>query len=163
MNPRLLAIPAALVSLILFQASAPAQVKSPPKGFTALFNGKDLSGWHGMDISPYKLAALIGAGGVGEVYRARDTRLGREVALNVIHAEVARDPERIMVVNIRGGADFEAGTPRLLFRTTLDRGEAGNWAVSHDGRRFIMSAPGTLPSPRSVIVVADWTKELALK
>src|SRR5438105_3012248 len=38
---------------------ADAGEPQPPRGFTALFNGKDLSGWHGMPhFSPYKLAAL---------------------------------------------------------------------------------------------------------
>jgi len=49
----------------------------------------------GSTLGPYKIIAPIGSGGMGEVYRARDTRLSRDVALKVIHAEVAREPERI--------------------------------------------------------------------
>jgi predicted Ser/Thr protein kinase len=48
----------------------------------------------GDKLGPYEIVAPIGAGGMGEVYRARDTRLKREVALKVLPAEVARDPER---------------------------------------------------------------------
>jgi hypothetical protein len=45
--------------ILLAAAVAPAAPVEPPKGFTALFNGKDLSGWHGMPhYDPYKLAAL---------------------------------------------------------------------------------------------------------
>ena len=49
----------------------------------------------GATLGPYKILAPLGAGGMGEVYRARDTRLGRDVAIKVIPAELARDPERI--------------------------------------------------------------------
>ncbi|MBP1653861.1 MAG: serine/threonine protein kinase [Bacteroidetes bacterium] len=48
----------------------------------------------GTRLGPYEVSGFIGAGGMGEVYRAKDTRLGRSVALKVLPAEVASDPER---------------------------------------------------------------------
>ncbi len=49
----------------------------------------------GTRLGPYEILGSLGAGGMGEVYRALDTRLGRAVAVKVIPAELARDPDRI--------------------------------------------------------------------
>jgi tetratricopeptide (TPR) repeat protein len=49
----------------------------------------------GTRLGPYEIVALIGSGGMGEVYRARDTRLGRDVAIKVLTGEFAADPERL--------------------------------------------------------------------
>src|SRR5512136_2994397 len=48
----------------------------------------------GTRLGPYEVVGLIGAGGMGEVYKARDTRLDRTVAIKVLPAEKVADPER---------------------------------------------------------------------
>ena len=48
----------------------------------------------GARLGPYEIVAPLGAGGMGEVYRARDTRLNRDVALKVLPEDFARDPSR---------------------------------------------------------------------
>ena len=49
----------------------------------------------GRSLAHYRITASIGAGGMGEVYRATDTKLGREVALKVLPGEMASSPERL--------------------------------------------------------------------
>jgi serine/threonine protein kinase len=49
----------------------------------------------GTKLGPYEIQSPLGAGGMGEVYRATNTKLGRDVALKVLPAEMAHDPERL--------------------------------------------------------------------
>jgi serine/threonine-protein kinase len=49
----------------------------------------------GSRLGPYDILAALGAGGMGEVYRAKDTKLGREVALKILPASFVSDPERV--------------------------------------------------------------------
>ena len=49
----------------------------------------------GARLGAYEILAILGAGGMGEVYRARDTRLGREAAITVILDAFAADPDRV--------------------------------------------------------------------
>src|ERR671928_1397360 len=49
----------------------------------------------GVRVGAYEIVAAIGAGGMGEVYRARDRKLDRDVAIKVLPEAVAADPERI--------------------------------------------------------------------
>ena len=47
----------------------------------------------GQKLGPYEIVSPLGAGGMGEVYRARDTRLGREVAIKVLPQHLSSNPD----------------------------------------------------------------------
>jgi serine/threonine protein kinase len=49
----------------------------------------------GQRLGPYEIMSALGAGGMGEVYRARDTKLNRDVATKVLLPAVANDPDRL--------------------------------------------------------------------
>src|SRR5205085_11523856 len=49
----------------------------------------------GSRLGPYEIVALLGAGGMGEVYRARDDRIGRDVAIKILHGDVARFEQEV--------------------------------------------------------------------
>src|SRR5947208_15961572 len=49
----------------------------------------------GTKLGPYEILAPLGAGGMGEVYRVRDSRLGREVAIKVLPESFSKDPDRL--------------------------------------------------------------------
>jgi Tol biopolymer transport system component len=76
----------------------------------------------GRSLGQYRITAAIGAGGMGEVYRATDTRLGREVAIKVLPASTAADPERRKRFEQEARSASALNHPNIL--TVYDIGEA---------------------------------------
>jgi Tol biopolymer transport system component len=84
----------------------------------------------GMRLGPYEIVSMLGAGGMGEVYRARDTRLGREVAVKVLPPALLTDPDRVRRFEQEARAASALNHPNLV--TVHDVGTA-------DSALFIVS------------------------
>jgi serine/threonine protein kinase len=79
-------------------------------------------------LGPYEVVAPLGAGGMGEVYRARDTRLGRDVAVKVLPAQAASDPDRRRSFEREARAVAALSHPHIctVFDVGLEPGEPGS-------------------------------------
>ncbi len=83
----------------------------------------------GSRLGPYEVLSPLGAGGMGEVYRARDSRLGREVAIKVLPEDSAADPERLRRFELEARAVGALNHPNLL--AVFDTGR-------HEGAPFVV-------------------------
>src|SRR6185436_11508629 len=68
----------------------------------------------GIQIGPYQIAASIGAGGMGEVFRARDTRLNRDVAIKVPPKDFLADPDRLRRFELESKTLAALNHPNIL-------------------------------------------------
>jgi serine/threonine protein kinase len=84
----------------------------------------------GTRLGPYEVVELLGAGGMGEVYRARDTRLGRDIALKVLPAEIATEVDRLRRFEQEARAVAALNHPHIL--TLYDVG-------THEGTPYVVT------------------------
>jgi hypothetical protein len=106
----------------------------------------------GTRIGHYEILAQLGAGGMGEVYRARDTRLMREVAIKVLPAELAGDPERRARFEAEWRIIAALSHPNLLALHDVGSTDAFGYAVMEliEGQTLRERlAEGPLPAPRA--------------
>src|SRR5262245_3793010 len=68
----------------------------------------------GSRLGPYEIVALVGSGGMGEVYRARDPRLGRDVAIKILPTAYSADPERLRRFEQEARAAAALNHPSIL-------------------------------------------------
>jgi Tol biopolymer transport system component len=84
----------------------------------------------GRKIGPYEVSGQIGAGGMGEVYRARDPRLGRDVAIKVLPASFSSDPDRLQRFAQEARAAAALNHPNILAIFDIGEDKGAPYVVS---------------------------------
>ena len=105
----------------------------------------------GKTISSYKVVSELGKGGMGEVWRAQDTKLGRDVALKVLPDSFAQDPDRLERFEREARVLASLSHPNV----------AGIFGFEDvDGQRFLVKTPVEDDSETRIHVVLNWTSLL---
>ena len=84
----------------------------------------------GARLGAYEIVGLVGAGGMGEVYRARDPRLGRDVAVKVVAVGIADDPDRERRFEKEARATAALNHPNILAVYDIGREDGCPYIVS---------------------------------
>jgi Tol biopolymer transport system component/tRNA A-37 threonylcarbamoyl transferase component Bud32 len=118
----------------------------------------------GTKLGPYEIVAPIGAGGMGEVYRAKDTRLGREVAIKVLPASLTKDVDRLRRFEQEARSVAALNHPNIL--AIHDIGDTGTtpYLVSEllDGHSLkVELETGAIPSRKATEYAAQIAQGLA--
>ena len=100
----------------------------------------------GTQIGAYEITSPLGAGGMGEIYRARDSRLGREVAIKVLPSAFAHDPDRLQRFEQEARATAALNHPNILAIYDISR---------HDGAPCIITELLDGATLRERIVASD--------
>ena len=90
----------------------------------------------GTRIGPYEVIALVGSGGMGEVYSAHDPRLGRQVAIKILPTAFSADPDRLRRFEHEARAAAALNHPHILTVYDIGSCDEGPYIVSEllDGR-----------------------------
>ncbi len=111
----------------------------------------------GSHVGPYEIRALLGRGGMGEVYRVRDSRLGRDVAMKVLAPEVMQEPSFRMRFEQEARAAAALNHPNIV--TVHDVGE--NYIISELVEGVTLRASGKQPLRRALDIAAQTAEGLA--
>jgi eukaryotic-like serine/threonine-protein kinase len=99
----------------------------------------------GTRVGPYEVVSPLGAGGMGEVFRARDTRLDRDVAIKVIRAQFVTDPDRVSRFEQEARAAARLDHPGILVVHDVGAYEGSPYIVSEllegESLREMLGAP----------------------
>jgi Tol biopolymer transport system component len=117
----------------------------------------------GSRIGPYEIVSSLGAGGMGEVYRARDTRLNRDVAVKVLPAAVANDPDRRARFEREAQAVAALSHPNILAIFDAGVSDGTAYAVTEllDGATLRESLRTPLPVRKAIDIAIQIARGLA--
>jgi eukaryotic-like serine/threonine-protein kinase len=119
----------------------------------------------GTRLGPYEIQDLLGSGGMGEVYRARDPRLGRDVAIKILPAAISSDSERLRRFEQEARATAALNHPNILAVYDIGTDSTATYVVSEllDGQtlRGILSESGALPLRKAIDYAVQIAKGLA--
>ncbi len=110
----------------------------------------------GTRLGPYEVVELLGAGGMGEVYRARDPRLGRDVAIKVLPEEVAGDAQRLAFFEREARAVAALNHPNILTVHDVGTHEGVPYVVTEllEGENLRELASRRTPTVRQILAYA---------
>ena len=114
----------------------------------------------GTKLGPYEVVSLVGAGGMGEVYRAHDSRLAREVAIKVLPTDYAADPDRLSRFKQEACASSALNHPNILSIYDVGKHDDSPYVVSEllEGETLRKRIAGTALAQRRVI---DYALQIA--
>src|SRR5437867_7745049 len=107
----------------------------------------------GTRLGPYEIVTPLGAGGMGEVYRARDTRLGRDVAVKVLPSSYSDDKERLQRFEQEACAAGALNHPNILIVHDIGTLDGSPYVVSEllEGETLRQRMGGTAQPQRKAI------------
>src|SRR5881227_1757767 len=114
----------------------------------------------GTKLGPYEIQSPIGAGGMGEVYRARDTRLSRDVAIKILPASFSADPDRLQRFAQESRAAAALNHPNILSIYDIGEDRGAPYVVSEllEGESLRERLrPGALSSRKAI----DYAQQIA--
>ena len=118
----------------------------------------------GQRLGSYEIVAPLGAGGMGEVYRATDTKLGREVALKVLPAEMAASPERLERFRREAKALAALDHPGIVTVHSVEEADGLHFLTMQlvEGQPLDRLIPeGGMPQDRLLAIAASLSEALA--
>jgi eukaryotic-like serine/threonine-protein kinase len=132
-------------SLIRSHEQAEGFIESPAADLAAEILASDQDKLAGWSIGPYRILKLLGVGGMGEVYLAEDTRLGRRVAVKLLPAEATRDAERLSRFEREARAASALNHPNIITIHEIGQADSTNFIVTEfvEGHTLRQQLSGT--------------------